>query len=196
MRLTRLRLFVLGLITLVGFSGLGLGIIELFGEGIEATFSRGSDWHYQLLLGLELGVVASLNLLWILRLPFLKEPRDFFTNLIRNADIKLPDILFVSFAAGVGEEIFFRGGLQPFLGVWLTAIIFVALHGYLNPFNLGMTLYGVLMLLVSALLGYWFERYGIYSSMTAHFVVDVVLFARFRWWGSEAADSRQDDLGS
>lgn len=189
MRLTRIRLFLLGLITLLGFSGLGLGIIGLFhDEPLSYTFTRGSTWYYQLLLGMELGLIASLNLLWILHLPFLKEPRDFFTKLIRSAKVKVPDILFVSFASGVGEEIFFRGALQPFLGVWLTAVIFVALHGYLNPFNIGMTMYGILMLLVSALLGYWFERYGIFAAMTAHFVIDVVLFVRFRYWAAPPAE--------
>jgi membrane protease YdiL (CAAX protease family) len=184
--LTRKRLFILGFVTLVGFSALGLVVIAFFHEGpLVATFTRGSAWYYQLLFGLELGVVASLNLLWMLRLSFLKEPRDFFTKLIRDARVGVPDILFVSFAAGVGEEIFFRGAMQPLLGVWLTAFVFVALHGYLNPFNLGMSLYGVIMLLVSALLGYFFDRYGIYASMTAHFVIDVVLFLRFRYWPQE-----------
>jgi membrane protease YdiL (CAAX protease family) len=183
MLLTRKRLFILGLVTLIGFSGLGLGIIALFhNEPVEHTFTRGSDWHYQLLLGLELGGIASLNLLWMLKLPFLREPRDFFSNLIRDARVTVWDILFVSLAAGIGEEIFFRGAIQPFLGVWITAFLFVALHGYLNPFDMGMLVYGLLMLVVSALLGYWFERYGIYSAMTAHFLIDVVLFVKFRYW--------------
>lgn len=192
MVLSRKRLFILGLITLFGFGSLGIGIISVFhDEPVAHTFTSGGAWYYQLLLGLELGVVASLCMLWLLRMPFLKEPKEFFTNLIRQAKVQAPDIIFLSFAAGVGEEIFFRGAIQPYLGVWLTALIFVALHGYLNPFNLGMSMYGILMLIVSALLGYWFQRYGIYAAMTAHFVIDLVLFLRFRY-GSQ---TRPDESG-
>ena len=118
----------------------------------------------------------------MIRLPILSESREFFTNLIKDAGLKLPDLIFLSIAAGVGEEILFRGAIQPFLGIWITALIFVALHGYLNPMNLRMSVYGILMVVVSAGLGYLFEKYGIFAAMTAHFFIDIVLFVRFRYF--------------
>lgn len=38
------------------------------------------------------------------------------------------DIVLLSCAAGIGEELFFRGLIQSFAGVWWTAIIFGLLH--------------------------------------------------------------------
>ena len=91
----------------------------------------------------------------------------------------------MSFAAGVGEEILFRGAIQPFIGVWPTAIGFVAIHGYLNPMNLKMSIYGILMVVVSAGIGYLFKYEGLYAAITAHFLIDLVLFIKFRYFPIE-----------
>ncbi|MBK7566807.1 MAG: CPBP family intramembrane metalloprotease [Bacteroidetes bacterium] len=41
-------------------------------------------------------------------------------------------MLFLSFCAGVGEELLFRGAIQPWLGIWLTALLFI-FYTDLNP---------------------------------------------------------------
>ena len=180
---SRKTFFILACITLFGFSFVGYIIIYFFqDEPFINLFLIGKSWWYQIFRGLLFGGIAALNLLWIIRTPLLKESREFFTQLIKESKIQIPDILFLSFAAGVGEEILFRGAIQPFLGIWITAIIFVALHGYLNPSNLRMSIYGILMIVVSAGLGYLFDRYGIISAITAHFFIDVVLFVKFRYF--------------
>ena len=56
------------------------------------------------------------------------------------------DALFISFCAGFGEEILFRTGMQHYLGILITSIFFVAIHGYLNPFNWRYSLYGLIVL--------------------------------------------------
>ena len=179
---SRKTFFILGLITLFGFSALGYVIILVFQKDpfIE-LFTSGADWKHQVLHGTIFATIAVACLLWMVRLPILKDARDYFSNLIQDANLKWPDIIFVSFCAGVGEEILFRGALQPFFGIWTTAFVFVALHGYINPFSWRMTMYGLLMLVVSAGLGYLFAYQGIYAAMTAHFLIDVGLFARFRY---------------
>lgn len=179
----RKTFFILGLVTLFGFGALGIFIISLFADQpIDALLTFGDDWIYQVVRGSFFGLIAVLNMLWIIRTPILKESREFFANLIKQANLKVPDILFLSFAAGVGEEILFRGAIQHYLGIWLTALVFVSIHGYLNPFNVKMSVYGVLMVFVSAGLGYLFEYVGIFAAITAHFLIDVVLFIRFRYY--------------
>lgn len=38
------------------------------------------------------------------------------------------DLVLVSVFSGVGEEALFRGALQPLLGIWVTSLLFGALH--------------------------------------------------------------------
>lgn len=42
------------------------------------------------------------------------------------------EIAVFSGASGVAEELFFRGAMQPDLGLWLTSLIFGLAHGYLD----------------------------------------------------------------
>jgi len=173
------------LVTLFGLGGLGLTLIHIFiPGGIEGVLTFGDPLPYQLFRGAFFGLIAALNLLWLINTRILDEARLFFTKLIHDSGLGLPDLLFLSLAAGVGEELLFRGAIQPLIGIWPTAILFVALHGYLNPLNLRMSVYGVLMVVVSAGLGYLFDYVGIYAAMTAHFVIDAILFIRFRYFAS------------
>lgn len=106
----------------------------------------------------------------------LQNTRKFFSGLIGQLNLRFIDILFISFCAGAGEEILFRGAIQPYLGVWITAILFVALHGYINPFNWRISIYGILMCLIIAGIGYLNDHVGLTSAIAAHFMIDVYLF--------------------
>ncbi len=78
--------------------------------------------------------------------------------------------LLVSASAGVVEEIFFRGFLQPRIGIPLSTALFAFAHiGYGEPFML----FGVTLLsLAYALLARW--RRSIWAAVGAHFVFDAV----------------------
>jgi CAAX protease family protein len=183
MKLSRHSFFIMALVTLFGFSIVGLLIIETFHDfSIWQVIAFGSPWPYQILRGLVFGTIAAACMIWMIGTPLLVEARNFFSELISDANLKMPDLLFLSLAAGIGEEILFRAALQPFLGIWLTALIFVALHGYLNPMNLQMSIYGVLMVIISAGLGYLFEYIGIFAAMSAHFIIDLILFIYFKFY--------------
>ncbi len=195
MEINRRSFFLIGLITLFGLGGLGLTLIHIFiPGGVAAVLKFGDPFLYQLFRGAFFGLIAALNLLWLINTRILDEARLFFTKLIHESGLQLPDLLFLSLAAGIGEELLFRGAIQPFLGIWPTAVLFVALHGYLNPMNPKMSVYGVLMVVVSAGLGYLFEYVGIYAAMTAHFVIDAILFIRFRYFASAEDINRIGEL--
>ena len=77
----------------------------------------------------------------------------------------------VAFTAGVGEELLFRGALQPIFGNLLVSIFFVMLHSQyiLTPASL-------IILLVSLVFGFLRSRYTTPSAMMAHFVYNFTPF--------------------
>ena len=78
--------------------------------------------------------------------------------------------VLTSIAAGVGEEVLFRGALQPRLGIVLTAVLFGALHvQYQVP---GM----IVILLIGIGLGIVKERSSTSFSMLVHVLYDVGAF--------------------
>ena len=78
--------------------------------------------------------------------------------------------LLISLSAGVAEELFFRGYLQPRLGILPSTLFFVAAHaGYGRPFML----LGVCLLsLLYGLLSRW--RGNIWAAISAHFLFDAL----------------------
>lgn len=134
-------------------------------------------WEKHALIGTSYGLLVGIVGWKIVQQPLLKRTKSFFRNLIRPIHLNIWDISFISLCAGVGEEIFFRGAIQPILGIWPTALIFVAIHGYFNPKNLPLTLYGVFMTFAVAGFGFLTLHIGLLSAMISHAVVDIILLS-------------------
>ena len=111
---------------------------------------------------------------------FMKPVLDKYKNMIISSEIDLQLIFFISFCAGVGEEILFRGVIQPLIGVWITSLIFVAIHGYLNPTNWRISIYGIYLTLSIALIGYLSNWLGLCTAIAAHMIIDVILFYKLK----------------
>lgn len=92
-----------------------------------------------------------------------------------GAPIPLPAVLIVSASAGIFEELFFRGVLQPILGLWPTAVLFVLLHGYVQWKSWRHLLFTALVILLSAGLGYLAREVALSAAMLAHAVYDVAM---------------------
>ena len=108
-----------------------------------------------------------------------------YTDLIGPLMPTLALQVLVSVCAGVGEELLFRGALQYWLGVPLTAVVFVALHGYLNPLDWRVSVYGAYMTLAMIGLGVIAAHMGLVAPILAHTVIDIVLIGRLvRDWRS------------
>jgi len=167
----------LGILTLVFF---GVGGFLLIEYGQDKSFihvmKQGLPIASQLLVGLTTGLTASAIAVWIISRSFFDAELAYYNELINQLGLNYSEIIFLSLCAGIGEELFFRGGIQPFLGIWWTSILFVALHGYLNPRNWRISFYGLVMVGIIAGFGYLFRYIGIFSAMAAHTVLDVVLF--------------------
>ena len=79
--------------------------------------------------------------------------------------------LAFAIGAGVGEEILFRGALQPVLGIWFTSLLFAVVHvqyGFLTPAT-------VVLFLLSLILGYIRRRHSTTTAVFVHFGYDLIL---------------------
>jgi len=77
----------------------------------------------------------------------------------------------LALGAGVGEEILFRGALQPIFGIWFTSILFAISHvqyGFLNPATL-------VLLSLALILGHIRKRHNTSVAILVHFGYDLVL---------------------
>jgi hypothetical protein len=164
---------LLGWATLLVMGGVGMLILKyIHGQSLKEFFKINPDY---LKIGALYGIVAGFLAIGFIHTKFMQPVRKFYLKYIQTLSLSLFDIIFISICAGVGEEILFRGSIQPWLGIWPTAVIFVAIHGYLNPKS-RVFFYGVLMVLISAGFGYFTERISIWVAITAHTIIDILLF--------------------
>ncbi len=94
------------------------------------------------------------------------------SQLIAGGVDTLTFALIVAGGAAIGEEIAFRGALQPVFGLWPTAIFFAATH-------VQYTLTPAVLIIIGVALGLgWLRRkYNTTTSMVAHFLYDFTLLA-------------------
>ncbi|MGF1565624.1 MAG: CPBP family intramembrane glutamic endopeptidase [Flavobacteriales bacterium] len=174
----RSQLTSMAAITLLGMPLLGWVIARFVDDmNLMVRWTGAAPIWKQLLYGLPVGVVAALMARFIVGRKFMDGVRLRYERMFRNLRLNWSEIAFISLCAGVGEELLFRGVLQPLLGIVLTAVLFVAIHGYLNPRDWRISVYGVFMTGVICFLGWMTEVYGIWSAVMAHFVIDVILLA-------------------
>ncbi|MBK8342896.1 MAG: CPBP family intramembrane metalloprotease [Bacteroidetes bacterium] len=170
-------ILIAALVTLFGIGGLGLGLMYFFHKSLfyQLLIHPARSIAIQVAIGTIYAIIALIPLTILLQLKMLDGTRHFFADLLLRFKVSFPQIILLSLCAGIGEELLFRGAIQPWLGIWLTAALFIALHGYLNPKNKPLFIYGIVLLVVSAGFGYLLPKYGIYAAMSAHFWIDVVL---------------------
>ncbi len=97
-------------------------------------------------------------------------------------------IVVVSVAAGIGEELFFRGWLQPMVGLPMASVAF----GLAHVAGARMLAFGVWAAGMGVVLGgLALATGGVLASMTAHACYDVLAF---HYLGAEAR--RQGKLGA
>ena len=167
----------MGWITLLGF--------PLLGYLITYGFDHTKVWEFLSLesftlipigYGLMFGYVYGFLSILLTQAPYFNELNGRMERFLGSLKLTFIQGLFLSLCAGFGEELFFRGALQPYLGVWITSILFVAIHGYLNPMNWRKSLYGLIVLPFIVLLSLGFEFFGLGFAISVHTSYDAVLF--------------------
>lgn len=168
----------MGLATLLGFPAIGITVIG-FVESNPWNFIL--NWNTPYNIGIQIAIGLAAGTLFGFLAWKLINRKDMilikikYGVLIHRFKMNIWDILFLSFCAGVGEEFLFRGVIQPYWGIWLTAIFFVAIHGYLDPKDNKMMIYGLTMTIFIGILGYMKTYLGLIAPMAAHMAIDVVL---------------------
>lgn len=176
--LPKSKIYIMGLGTLFGFPAIGYTLIGLAEDNPWAfaiNWTTPMNLVLQILGGLAFGTLAGFFAWWLINQRNMLEIKMKYGMLIHNFKLNLWEIVFLSFCAGVGEEFLFRGVIQPYWGIWITAIFFVAIHGYLDPRDKKMMTYGLTMTVIIGLLGYMKIYMGLIAPMMAHFAIDVVL---------------------
>ncbi len=196
--MTRNKIFKLALATLIGFSLVGWLIITFILDiPNKALFDGKMSLTIQLGSGFAYGIITALLGWELVKIKYLRTTLLFFVDLIQPLKLSFVEIVLISICAGVGEELFFRGAIQPLIGIWITAIIFVALHGYLNPKNLKLSLYGIFMTFIIVGMGYLAKELGLLAAMMAHTMVDIVLIyklSHFKHHPKEVIDEIPSEL--
>lgn len=144
---------------------------------LDQAFKHGNELSFQLVVGGIMGVMAALMIYFVIRQSPIREVlSDFYIfEAISKLRFSQFDRIQVSAFAGVGEELLFRGAIQPLLGNVTTSIIFVGIHGYFKFKSVGHILFGLTLLGLSLMLGLLYEYIGLVAAMTAHAVYDMVM---------------------
>lgn len=171
------RIYLLGLITLLLFPIPAFWALWYFEEinPLEILDLK-QLINPKTLLGLSWGMIYAVLSMSVFQLKIFGNELDRQEKLIQSMNLNLVDKIFLSLCAGFGEEILFRVGVQHWLGIWITSILFTSIHGYLNPKKWRLSLYGILLLPFILSLGSWLSPMGIWFCIAAHFSYDLMLF--------------------
>lgn len=180
MKIRNGRILLFGLLTLVLFPFVGLTLHSVVENDVElALFFRSKNsfgLFSQFIIGLIVGGISGFIAWAIVASGYMRPVLKKYGYLVKSMRLNIYTILFLSFCAGIGEEFFFRGVLQNYLGVIITAVIFVLIHGYLNPLETKIFVYGLAMTIIIIAVGFLDREVGLVSAMMAHTVIDIILF--------------------
>ncbi|MFT5823629.1 MAG: membrane protease YdiL (CAAX protease family) [Crocinitomix sp.] len=176
----------MGLATLLLLPLLAWPILYFNDTSFLGLFTLDGSSIFSILFFISAGIIFGLFIMWFGDLSFFKNTLVEYGKMLGNLKINTQQAFFLSICAGVGEEILFRGALQPILGIWLTAIIFVGSHHYL--YNEKFTKQNTVpfMVMVSFLLGLglllgWIaEEFSLWHAIAIHFSYDLVQFMYIR----------------
>ncbi len=176
------RLLYISWLTLFGMSAMGILLIFFVQKQDVAVALLGRERYYlQVVSGLFFGSLSALLGVLLIRGKNFKGVRSFLEDMIGDMNLSVTQIVVYSACLSIGEEMLFRAGIQPIINIWPAAFLFVLLHGYINPANLNLTVYGFFLVLIGAGFGYLFKFLGLFSSVTAHFIYDVSMFCVLKY---------------
>jgi len=150
-----------------------------FGDGTLPTLLiEGQPLVAQVGWGVAFGLAISVpSTVVVSFVPLFSSLRRQLLDLLSRLDLDALNPLWISLSAGIGEEILFRGALQPILGIWWASFIFTLAHfwsGQFRSMNWQKLIYAVSVFVAGLFLGYVFLEIGLIAAMVTHAIVDVV----------------------
>ena len=132
------------------------------------------DINWGIGIGLLLfGLVIATSSVWSLLVsPQELQQQTAASDQLAQSFNSLPVSFITSVVVAIGEEIFFRGALQPVFGIWLTSLLFAVIHTQytLTPATL-------IIFITSLGLGWLRQRYSTSASIIGHFVYNFIQLA-------------------
>ena len=169
---------VLSLISTAVYVALACIIFYFFHDSETGyVFAHGLSTGNQLGAGIVSGSIGAAIIWFIMSRPPVSGILDDFyiIRMISQTRLSSFDRVQLSLFAGAGEELLFRGAIQPLMGIWITSVIFVGIHGYFKFKSPGHLLFGGMMFGLSVGLGYLFEHAGLIAAMSAHATYDIIM---------------------
>lgn len=153
---------------------------------------EGDSYIIQLITGISFGILFGLAALKLITYPQLKKVLDDYVIIRQIKEYSLTpfQVFHISIVAGITEEILFRAAIQPLLGIWLTSLLFIAIHGYIRFKTGHHMMFGLFTFLLSMMLGYLYMFFGIFAAIAAHAVYDVIVL----WKISKDSSTGSDEL--
>lgn len=158
--------------------GLGVLLIYFFqDETFYEVVTRGSELWIQITAGSIIGALFGWMGVLMMKQPNLRAAVDEYAIMKQVKELKLTPIQvgIVSIIAGVTEEILFRAAIQPLLGIWVTSILFIAIHGYIKFGSFPQIIFTLFTFFLSVLLGLLYIHYGVIAAMAAHALYDFIV---------------------
>jgi membrane protease YdiL (CAAX protease family) len=158
-----------------------------FGDGaLPMVLIEGQPLVAQIGWGVTFGLAISVpTTVVVFFVPLFSSLRRELLGLVSRLDLDALNPLWISLSAGIGEELLFRGALQPILGIWWASFIFTLAHfrsGQFHSMNWQKLIYAASVFIVGLFLGYVFLEIGLIAAMVTHAIVNVVsLFTARRW---------------
>ncbi len=172
------KLLILSVVSANVYVFISLLIVRYWHKGnFYDLFIGGAEFWTQTAFGAGTGIAASLVIYLCIQIkPVADILSDFMIfEALSNAKFTFFDRTQLSFFAGAGEEVLFRGAIQPLLGNTLTSIIFIGIHGYFKFKSPAHIFFGVMMFALSFMLGFLADHIGLVAAMTAHALYDLVM---------------------
>jgi membrane protease YdiL (CAAX protease family) len=171
----------------ISFLGVGLGLRRNWSQtlnrlGLGLPTGQGVLVSLGVTIGLFIFVVM-VALLWIAVVP-----EDVYEEQTKASDALSDSIstvwlaLLLAATAAVGEEIAFRGALQPVLGFWPTAIIFALTH-----IQYTLTPAWLIILGVALAFGWIRQRFNTTTAILTHFLYNFIPLALALYFPEEEA---------
>jgi membrane protease YdiL (CAAX protease family) len=115
-------------------------------------------------IGLLLVLQWFTGILFMLTSPGEAEVVDNLNSVLLGNFDTVGEWFILALAAGIGEELLFRGALQPVFGLWATSLIFAMAH-----IQYGFTAATVLIFAIGLALGFVRRRHGTTTAIIVHF---------------------------
>lgn len=173
-------LWILGLGTLVVFPLLAWPIFYFTGQNWGDVLACSSESIWSIFNFLSAGIIFGLLMIWMTELSYFEQSLAKYKNLLTQFELNRGHVIFLSICAGVGEEIFFRGAIQPLVGIIPTAVIFVAIHGYFSLKDMKVNIFAAALTAFIILLGWAAQELSLWHAIAGHFAYDLVLLAYYR----------------